>query len=401
MKGKSYTIGTQLSFPGGIKIIYLDNAATTRVDPKVVEVMLPFFTEKYAVASSQFSHSPGIEVKDAMEEARAVIAKSIGAGEEEIIFTSGEAESNNWAVKGIMRASKNKKIVISRIEHRLVLNSCRALEKEGFSTENVGVDGEGLLNLGVLENSIDKNTSMVSVQLANEEMGAIQDLKEVGKLCKEKGVLFHTDASQGYMKTPLDVDKFNLDLCTISSHLIHGPKGVGALYVRNGTKINKLLDGGFNEFNLRAGIENVPGIVGFGKAVELADKKNNDYTEGLRDYLIDGIMKEIPHVLLNGPKGKKRLCSNVNVSYEYAEGESILLHLDMAGIAVVTGSACFSRSLEPSYILKAMGLTHELAHGSIRYSLSKYNKKEEMDTVIRDSKRIVENLRKISPLGKK
>lgn len=383
-------------------IIYMDNAATTRVDPAVVEAMLPFFTEKYAVASSQFSHSPGIEVREALDAARATIAEALGAAKpEEVIFTSGETESNNWALKGMARAFRGKKnhLIISKIESRSVLDTAQALEKEGVRVTYLDVDSEGFVNLDQLRESITDDTFLVSIQHANEEVGTIQDIDVIAAIVKERGVAFHTDASQTFTKVPLNLAETPADLVTITAHLIHGPKGIGALYVREGTPVAKWMHGGFMEFNLRGGVENVPGAVGFAKAVELTSATQVEYVSSLRDRLIDGLLARIPKTELNGPR-HRRLPGNVNVSFHYAEGESTLLHLDMMGIAVVTGSACFSRSLEPSYVLMAMGKTHEIAHGSIRYSLSRYNTAEEVDRVIDATAEVIETLRRISPLGK-
>jgi cysteine desulfurase len=382
--------------------IYMDNAATTQVDPAVVEAMLPYFTERYAVASSQFSHSPGIEVREGLEAARATIAQALGAAKpEEVIFTSGETESNNWALRGMAQAFRGKKnhLVVSKIESRSVLDTAKALEKEGVRVTHLDVDGDGFVNLEQLRDSLTEDTFLVSIQHANEEMGTIQDIDAIAAIVKAKGVVFHTDASQTFTKVPLNLTETPADLATITAHLIHGPKGIAALYVREGTPIAKWMQGGFMEFNLRGGVENVPGAAGFAKAVELSSATQVEYTAALRDLLIDGIMARIPKTELNGPR-HRRLPGNVNVSFHYAEGESTLLHLDMMGIAVVTGSACFSRSLEPSYVLMAMGKTHELAHGSIRYSLSRYNTVDEVDRVVEATAEVIETLRRISPLGK-
>ena len=383
-------------------VIYMDNAATTQVDPAVAEAMLPYFTEKYAVASSQFSHSPGIEAREALEEARAVIAKALGAKQpEELVFTSGETESNNWAVKGMARAFRGKKnhLIVSKIEARSVLDSAKALEKDGFRVTYLDVDNDGFVDLDQLRESITDDTFLVSIQHANEEVGTIQDIDAIAEIVKGRGVLFHTDASQTFTKVPLDVSETPVDLVTITAHLIHGPKGIGALYVREGTPIGKWMDGGFMEFDMRGGLENVAGAVGFAKAVDMVVAPQIEYMSALRDQLIDGLLERVPKTELNGPR-HRRLPNNVNVSFHYAEGESTLLHLDMMGIAVVTGSACFSRSLEPSYIMMAMGKTHEIAHGSIRYTLSRYNTGEEIERVIEATAEVIEALRRISPLGK-
>ena len=385
-----------------MKRVYLDNAATTRVDPQVLEVMKPYFLEKYGVASSEFGHTPGIEAKDAMENSREIIAKRLGAQPEEIVFTSGGTESNNLAIRGIAYALKKKgnQVITSKIEHHSVINTCKALEKEDFEVFYLNVNREGFVNLKQLEDIINSKTILVSIQQANQEVGTIQQLDKIGQLCKKKGVIFHTDAAQSFTKVPLDVKDLNLDLVSVTAHKIHGPKGIGALYIKKGTKIQKMIEGGFNEFNLRAGTENIPGSVGFSRAVEIADEKQMEYVRKLRDRLIKGILSRVSSSQLNGSP-ERRLPDNVNISFHFVEGESILLHLDMKGIAVTTGSACFSRSLEPSHVLMAMGFTHELAHGSVRYSISKFNTEEEIDYTIEATNEVVESLRKISPLGKK
>ncbi|MEA1965024.1 MAG: cysteine desulfurase family protein [Candidatus Aerophobetes bacterium] len=385
-----------------MKRVYLDNAATTRVDSQVFEAMKLYFLKKYGVASSEFGHTPGIEAKDALEDSRVAIAKKLGAQPEEIVFTSGGTESNNLAIKGVAYALKNKgnRIITSRIEHHSVINTCRALEKKGFEVIYLDVDREGFVNLEQLEDAINNKTILVSIQQANQEAGTIQELDKIGDICTRKGVILHTDAAQSFTRIPLSVKNTNVDLISITAHKIHGPKGIGALYIKKGTKIEKIMEGGFNEFNLRAGTENIPGAVGFAKAVEIASGEQVEYVKKLRDKLIKGILSRISHCQLNGSP-EKRLPNNVNVSFHFAEGESILLHLDMKGIAVTTGSACFSRSLEPSHVLMAMGFTHELAHGSVRYSLSKFNTAEEIDYTIEATAEVVESLRKISPLGKK
>jgi cysteine desulfurase len=382
-------------------LIYMDNAASTRMDPSVIEAMQVYWLEKYAVASSQFSHSLGIEAMEGLTEARESIAAALGAKPGELVFTSGEAESNNWALKGLARTFRGKKnhLIVSKIESRTVLESAHSLEKDGVEVTQVGVDSEGFVKLDELAAAIRPETFLVSVQHANEEMGTIQDIAAIGALCRERGVLFHTDASQSFTKVPLSMADVPVDLVTITGHLIHGPKGVGALVIRDGVEIAKFLDGGFMEGGRRGAIEDVAGAVGFAKAVSLVNASQVEYMSSLRDRLIDGILGKIQKCRVNGPR-ERRLPNNVNISFEYAEGESILLHLDMSGVAVVTGSACFSRSLEPSYVLMSMGATHELAHGSIRYSLSKYNTIEEVDSVINTTAQVVATLRRISPLGK-
>ncbi|MGQ9478023.1 MAG: cysteine desulfurase family protein [Candidatus Bipolaricaulia bacterium] len=380
--------------------IYLDNAASTRVAPEVVEAMLPYFTEHYAVASSQFSHTPGILVKEALDQARATLASRIGAKPEEFIFTSGGTEATNLAIKGAAYANckKGNHIITSKIEQLSVLQSCRSLEKEGFSVTYLDVDREGFIDPEELEAAIRPETILVSIQTVNQEVGTIQNIEELGRICRERGVLFHTDAELALGWLNFDVREANIDLASFSAHKLHGPKGIGGLYVREGVKLKRLLDGGYNEFELRAGTENVPGAVGFAKAVELFKPEDSQYVRGLRDYLIEGLL-QIEGSDLNGPRdGARRHPGNLNISFEFAEGESIVLHLDMKGIAVITGSACFSRALEPSHVLLAMGYSHERAHSSIRYTLSRYNTREELDRTIGATREVVEQLRRISPL---
>ena len=381
--------------------IYMDNAATTRTDPDVVAEMLPYFTEQYAVASSQFSHTPGIQAKEGLENAREIIAKKINAQNDEIIFTAGGTESNNLAVKGTSWAHRGKKnhIICSKIEQNAILHSAAWLEKEGFKVTTIDVDGDGFVNLNQLEDSITDETFLVSVQHANQEVGTIQPVEAVGEICRKKGVLFHTDAQLSFTYLNLDVNAIPADLITLSAHKIHGPKGVGALYVRKGTNIKKMMHGGYHEFDLRSGTENVVGAVGFGKAVQIATPEHVEYIRKMQSELLSGLESSIPEVVVNGPKDLlKRLPTNANVSFSRVEGESVVLHLDMRGVSVITGSACFSRSLEPSYVMMAMGFSHERAHGSIRFTLSRFNQMDEIGRVVDSCKDIVESLRKISPL---
>lgn len=375
--------------------VYLDNAASTKVDDEVIEAMLPFFNLSYGNASSL--HQQGSKAKEALESARAIIAKKINAGPKEIIFTSGGTESNNLALKGIAFAnkSKGKHIITSKIEHDCVLNSCGWLEKEGFKVSYLPVDKYGFVNPADVANEIRKDTILVSIMHANNEIGTIEPIEEIAKICRDKNVYFHTDACQSLTKVPIDAKNF--DLVTINSHKIHGPKGVGALYIRQGTNIQTMQHGGGHELNLRSGTENVSGIVGFGKAVEIAKEEHISRMAKLRDMLIDGIMRNINEVQLNGPRDK-RLCNNANIAFHFIEGESMMMHLDSKGIMVSTGSACSSKSLEPSHVLRAIGLKHETAHGSLRMSLSKYNTKEEIKYTIENLIEIVKNLREISPL---
>lgn len=382
------------------KLVYLDNATTTVLDPEVLEAMRTYFLEWFGSPTHEYGHSFGLKSREALEKSREIVARSIGAEPDEVIFTSGGTESNNLAIKGLALSSKDKKrIVTSKIEHRSVLNVVKSLERAGFQASYINVDREGFVDLEELEDKLNDETLLVSIQHANQEIGTIQDIEEIGKICKEKGILFHVDAVQSFTKVPINVEKMGIDLLSISAHKIHGPKGVGALYVRKGVKLKPLIEGGYHEFGLRAGTENVPGIVGFAKAVEIADKKQVEHMRKLRDYLMKGLL-EIPDSKLNGPKGDRRLCNNVNVTFKFIEGESVLLHLDMRGIIVTTGSACFSKTLEPSHVILALGLKHEDAHGSIRFSLSKYNTFEEMDYTIENVREVVEQLRVISPVGK-
>jgi cysteine desulfurase len=384
-------------------LIYMDNAATSRTAPEVVEAMLPYFTERYAVASSQFSHTPGILAKEGLDQARETLANRLHAASDEIVFTSGGTESNNLALKGTFLAfrSRKKRIITSRIEHNSVLHSCQWLEKEGAQVDYIGVDSEGFLDLDRLKDSITNDTFLVSVQHGNQEVGTVQDIRAVASLCNEKGVLFHTDAALGFTHADLPLDDIRIDLMTLSAHKIHGPKGVGALFVRKGTPLVKTSHGGYHELDMRAGTENVSGIVGFGRAVELAQPEQTDTLRRLQKALMDGLVRRIEGVRINGPTDlSRRLPNNVNVSFDFIEGESVVLHLDMKGISVITGSACFSRSLEPSHVMMALGFSHERAHGSIRYTLSRYNRMEEVERVADATLEVVEALRKISPLVK-
>ena len=380
-----------------MKQIYLDDAATTQVDKKVIKAMLPYFSEKYGNASSQ--HLIGQEAKRALEESRRIIAKSIGAKDDEIIFTSGGTESNNLVLKGLFFANKGtgkNHIITTKIEHDCIMNSCKWLEKYGAKVTYLNVDEQGFVNPKDIENAITSETFLVSIIHGNNEIGVIQDIEKIGKICKEKQVYFHIDACQSYTKTPINIKKQNLDLVTLNAHKIHGPKGVGALYIRNGIKIEPLLHGGGHEKGLRSGTENIPGIVGFAKAVKLAKNKYINYMEDLRDYFIDEILK-IENTKLNGGK-ENRLCNNVNICFNNIEGESVGGYLDAYGISSSTGSACSSHSLEVSHVLKAIGKTDLQANTSIRLSLSKFNTKEEIDYVLDVLNKVVEKLRRMSPI---
>lgn len=384
-----------------MKRIYLDHSATTPVDPQVAELIVGYLVEKYGNPSSV--HSFGREARQAVEEARAQAAALIGANPTEITFTSGGTEADNLAVQGAAKANikKGKHLITSAVEHHAVLEACEYLGKNGFDLTILPVDEEGIIRLEDLRNAIRPDTILISIMHANNEVGSIQPIAEIGKIAAEKGIIFHVDAVQSLGKLPIDVKEMNIDLLTISSHKIYGPKGVGALYIRKGVKVSPLMFGGAQERKIRSGTENTPGIIGFGKACELAgqrmDEENTKLVK-LRDRLIDGILTGIDHVKLNGPRGEKRLANNVNVSVNYIEGESLLLSLDMVGIAGSSGSACTSGSLDPSHVLLAMGLSHEVAHGSLRLSLGRQNTDEEIDYVLQELPKIVKRLRTMSPL---
>jgi len=379
--------------------IYLDNAATTAVAPEVIKAMMPYFDAKYGNASS--THSKGREVKEAMEKARKAIAKSIGASPEEIIFTSGGTEANNFALKGIAFANRSKgnHIITSSIEHDCVLNSCKWLERQGFKVTYLDVDGEGFVNPETLEKAITPQTIIVSIIHGNNEIGTIQDLAALGAVCRKHNIYFHTDACQSYTKTILDVKKQNLDLMTLNAHKIHGPKGVGALYIRKGVNIGTWQHGGGHERNLRSGTENIPGIVGFAEAVNQASsQKHIKHMTMLRDEFIEGVEQNIPEAKLNGPRGEKRLCNNINFVFKRIEGEAIGGYLDLKNISSSTGSACSSHSLEPSHVLQAIGLNKGDANGSLRLSLSRYTTEEEIAIVLKELPPIIKKLRIMSPL---
>jgi len=382
------------------KPIYLDNAAATRLDERVLEAMKPYFFDNYAVATSEFAYSQGIEAGEVLEKARGALAAALGATSEEFIFTSGSTESSNIALKGAALGDKKRKhIIVSKIEDFSVLHSAQALEKQGFKLTYLDVDGDGFINLDQLKDAITDETFLVSIQHANQEIGTIQDIAAIGKICRDKGVLFHTDATHTFTRLPLDTKRIAVDLVTVSAHTIHGPKGIGGLHIRKGTKIAKWMDGGFQEFNLRGGMENIPGAVGFAKAVELVTPEENKQLQAMRDHIIDRILTEIPDTTLNGHR-QKRLPQNANITFHFVEGESITLHLDMHGFAVNTGSACFSRSLESSHVIMGIGGDHERAHGSIRFTFGRYNTMEEVDAVVKTLTEVIPELRSISPLGK-
>lgn len=382
------------------KYVYMDNSATTPVKEEVLKEMLPYFTSKYGNPSSVYSL--GNESKNAIEIAREKVAKALNAKPNEIFFTAGGSEADNWAIKGVAYANKGKgnHIITSKIEHHGILHTCKYLEKHGFNVTYLDVDEYGLVDLQQLEEAITDDTILLTIMFANNEIGTIQPIKEIGKIAKDKGVLFHTDAVQAVGHVKIDVDDLNIDLLSLSAHKFYGPKGVGALYVRRGVKIDPLISGGGQEGNRRAGTENVPGIVGMGKAIELAyedlEEKNARLIK-LRDSLIQKIFDNIDYVRLNGHP-TKRLPGNVNVCFEFIEGESLLLSLDMEGIAASSGSACTSGTLEPSHVLLAIGLPHEIAHGSLRLSLGDFNTEEEVDYVVEKLVEIVARLRAMSPL---
>ncbi len=385
------------------KTVYLDNAAATRMDERVLEAMTPYLFETYPVATSEFGYSLGIEAREALEGAREELAYHIGASGEEFIFTSGSTESSNLALKGVALALGEKKgrhIIVSAIEDFPVLHSARALEKQGFSVTYLGVDSKGLIDPEKLRDLITDKTILVSIQHANQEIGTIQDIEAIGRICGKSGVLFHTDATHTFTRMPLDSKKVKVDLITVSPHTIHGPKGIGGLYIRKGTPIAKWMDGGFQEFNLRAGLENIPGAIGFAKAVDLVTPGENEQITMMRDHLIDRVLAEVPDTTLNGHRSK-RVPQNANITFHFVEGESITLHLDMRGFAVSTGSACFSRSLEASHVILGIGGDHERAHGSIRFTLGRYNTMENVDSVVDTITEVVSQLREISPLAKK
>ena len=382
------------------KIIYLDNAATTKTAPEVVDAMLPYFTEFYGNASTIYDL--GNHSKNAMNEARDIIADALGARGEEIYFTAGGSESDNWALKATAEAYKNKgnHIITSKIEHHAILHTCEWLEKQGFEVTYVDVDENGVIKLDELKKAIRPTTILISVMFANNEIGTIQPIKEIGEIAKEHGILFHTDAVQAFGQVPINVDECHIDMLSASGHKLNGPKGIGFLYIRKGVKIRSFVHGGAQERKRRAGTENIPGIVGLGVATKRAIASMQERTEKeieLRDYLIDRVLKEIPYTRLNGHR-TNRLPNNANFSFQFIEGESMLIMLDMDGICGSSGSACTSGSLDPSHVLLAIGLPHEIAHGSLRLTLSEEITKEDIDFVIEKLTKIIERLRSMSPL---
>ena len=382
------------------KMIYLDNAATTKVADSVVDAMLPYFKEYYGNASSIYQL--GAKSKEALDESREYIAGTLGAKTNEIYFTAGGSESDNWAIKETADAyaRKGKHIITSAIEHHAVLHTCEYLEKHGYEVTYVGVDENGVIKLDELKAAIRPDTILISVMFANNEIGTIQPIKEIGEIAKEHDILFHTDAVQAYAQVPINVDEMHIDMLSASGHKLNGPKGIGFLYIRKGIKIRSFVHGGQQERGRRAGTENIPGIVGLAAAAKrsfsMLEEKMKKEIE-LRDYLISRIEAEIPYCRLNGDR-KKRLPNNVNFSFQFIEGESMLILLDSKGIAASSGSACTSGSLDPSHVLLAIGLPHEIAHGSLRLTLSEENTKEEMDYVVEQLTAILERLRSMSPL---
>ena len=381
-------------------MIYLDNAATTKTAPEVVDAMLPYFSEYYGNASTIYSL--GAESKKAMDHARQTIADSLGAKPEEIYFTAGGSESDNWALKATAEAyaSKGKHIITTKIEHHAILHTCEYLEKRGFEITYLNVDRDGLISLDELKAAIRPDTILISVMFANNEIGTIEPIAEIGEIAKEHGVLFHTDAVQAYAQVPINVDEMHIDMLSASGHKLTGPKGIGFLYIRKGVKIRSFIHGGAQERKRRAGTENVPSIVGLGKAVEMAVAAMEERTSKaieLRDRMIDAIYKRIPYARLNGDR-TRRLPNNVNFSFQFVEGESMLIMLDMAHICASSGSACTSGSLDPSHVLLAIGLPHEIAHGSLRLTLGYDNTQEEIDGVVDEIEKIVGRLRSMSPL---
>lgn len=382
------------------KFIYLDNAATTATRPEVVEAMLPYFTEKYGNPSSIYEFAA--ENKDVIDTARATIADTLGAKPNEIYFTAGGTESDNWAIKETAEAYKNKgnHIITSKIEHHAVLHTCEYLEKHGYEVTYLDVDENGFISLDELEAAIRPETILISIMYANNEIGTIEPVKEIGELAKKHGILFHTDAVQAYCQVPINVDECHIDMLSASGHKLNGPKGIGFLYIRNGVKIKSFIHGGAQERGKRAGTENVPGIVGFAKAVEIEAATMKERAEkeiALRDHLIDRVLNEIEYVRLNGDR-QKRLPNNANFCFRFIEGESLLLMLDMNGICGSSGSACTSGSLDPSHVLLSIGLPHEIAHGSLRLTLGENNTMEEMDYVVDTLKTVVQQIRNMSPL---
>lgn len=382
------------------KMIYLDNAATTKTRPEVVEAMLSYFTEFYGNPSSVYTFSA--KSKEAVTKAREIIADSLGVKSNEIYFTAGGSEADNWALVAAAEAyeAKGKHIITSKIEHHAILHTCEYLEKRGYEVTYLDVDENGVVKLDELKKAIRPDTILISIMFANNEIGTIEPIKEIGAIAKEHGILFHTDAVQAYGHVPISADEYNIDMLSASGHKINGPKGIGFLYIRKGVKIRSFIHGGAQERRRRAGTENVPGIVGFGKAVQLAMDEMEERTKKeveMREYLMEKVLREVPFTRINGSR-TSRLPNNINFAFQFIEGESLLIKLDMAGICGSSGSACTSGSLDPSHVLLAIGLPHEIAHGSLRLTLSEENTMEEMDITADKIKEIVAYLRELSPL---
>ena len=382
------------------KLIYLDNAATTQVYQEVLDAMLPYFTEHYGNPSAIYSFAG--ESKKAVDEARANVADLINARPEDIYFTGGGSESDNWALKATAEAyeSKGKHIITSKIEHHAIIHTCAYLEQKGYEVTYLDVDEDGKISLEELEKAIRPDTILISIMSANNEIGTIQPIKEIGKIAHDHGVLFHTDAVQAFGHITIDVEEMNIDMLSASGHKINGPKGIGVMYIRKGVKIRSFIHGGAQERKRRAGTHNVPGIVGIGTAAKLAKENMEERSAkeiALRDHLIERILKEIPYTRLNGHR-TDRLPNNANFCFRFIEGESMLILLDQAGICGSSGSACTSGSLDPSHVLLAIGLPHEIAHGSLRLTLSEKNTMEEIDYTVDELKKIIERLRGMSPL---
>ncbi len=382
------------------KRIYVDHSATTPLKKEVLEVMLPYLTENFGNASTVYAE--GREAKKAMNLARAQVAKGIGATDDEIFFTGSGSESDNWALRGVAHAnrSKGKHIITSSVEHHAVLHTCMALEKEGFEVTYLPVDEFGMVSPEAVKSAIKEDTILISIMMANNEIGTIMPISEIGKVAKEAGVLFHTDAVQAIGMMEIDVDEMNIDLLSLTGHKFYGPKGAGALYIRKGTKISPFITGGGQEKNRRAGTENVAAVAGLGKAIELATSNISSHCKKLsqmRDRFIDRVLSEIPYTRLNGHR-TERMASNANISFEFIEGESLLLMLDMKGISASSGSACTSGSLDPSHVLLAIGLKHEIAHGSLRVTFGESNTLEDADRIADELVGIVSRLREMSPL---
>lgn len=382
------------------KRIYVDHSATTPMRKQVVDAMMPYFTENFGNASTVYAE--GREAKKALNTARAQVAKAIGAKDEEIFFTGSGTEADNWAIRGVAmaNANKGKHIITSAVEHHAVLHTCQALEKEGFRVTYLPVDEFGMVSAKSVEDAICDDTILITIMTANNEIGTIMPIAEIGRIAKEKGVIFHTDAVQAIGMMEIDVDELNVDLLSLTGHKFYGPKGSGALYIRKGTKIGKFIIGGGQEKNRRAGTENIPAIVGLGKAIELATEDIEGHTKPLRemrDRFIKRVLEEIPYTRLNGHP-TERMASNANISFEFIEGESLLLMLDMKGISASSGSACTSGDLDPSHVLLAIGLKHEIAHGSLRVTFGDSNAAEDADRIVDELKVIVERLREMSPL---